>query len=284
MQERLPETLAFAEEARGAFDVAVLLGMGGSSLAPEVFRRASGAESFHVLDTTHPAAVRRLAESLDTERTLFLVSSKSGTTLETRSHLDFFWELARGRGESFAAITDPGSELEAVAAERGFRAVFHGEPTIGGRYSALSSSGWCPPRSWASTSTSCWRARAWRSAAAAESPGVELGLALGAGWQEGRDKVVFANPHGFGLWVEQLLAESTGKQGKGLVPAPERPGRPDRQAAEVTWSTASAPSSTGGRSPSPRPAPSSASTPSTSPTSRRRRTTPRMSFPAMAGV
>ena len=144
MQERLPEILAFAEEARGVFDAAVLLGMGGSSLAPEVFRRVSGAESFHVLDTTHPAAVRRLAESLDTERTLFLVSSKSGTTLETRSHLDFFWELTRGRGESFVAVTDPGSELEALAGERGFRAVFQGEPTIGGRYSALSPFGIVP--------------------------------------------------------------------------------------------------------------------------------------------
>ena len=111
----LAEILAFAAEARGAFDAAVLLGMGGSSLAPEVLRRAFGAEGFHVLDTTHPAAVRRLAESLDPERTLFLVSSKSGTTLETRSHLDFFWELTRGRGESFAAITDPGSELEGLA-------------------------------------------------------------------------------------------------------------------------------------------------------------------------
>ena len=211
--------------------------MGGSSLAPEVFRRVSGAESFHVLDTTHPAAVRRLAESLDTERTLFLVSSKSGTTLETRSHLDFFWELTRGRGEFFVAVTDPGSELEALAGERGFRAVFQGEPTIGGRYSALSPFGIVPAALMgadveellAGAVAMAERCRT------AESPGVGLGLALGAGWQDGRDKVVFANPHGFGLWLEQLLAESTGKQGKGLVPAPENdPDGPDRQAADVS--------------------------------------------------
>ena len=221
--ERLPEILAFATEAREAFDAIVLLGMGGSSLAPEVLRRATGAERFHVLDTTHPAAVRRLAESLDPERTLFLVSSKSGTTLETRSHLDFFWELTRGRGESFAAITDPGSELEALAGERGFRAVFHGEPTIGGRYSALSPFGVVPAALMgvdveALLADAVVMAERCRSAA---SPGVELGLALGAGWRDGRDKIVFANPHGFGLWLEQLLAESTGKEGKGLVPAPE---------------------------------------------------------------
>ena len=236
MQERLPEILAFAEEAREAFDATVLLGMGGSSLAPEVLRLASGADGFHVLDTTHPAAVRRLAESLDPGRTLFLVSSKSGTTLETRSHLDFFWELTGGRGESFAAITDPGSELETLAGERGFRAVFPGEPTIGGRYSALSPFGVVPAALMGAgaeklLADAVVMAERCRSP---ESPGVDLGLRLAAAWQQGRDKVVFANPHGFGLWLEQLLAESTGKQGKGLVPAPENdPDGPDRQAAEV---------------------------------------------------
>ena len=98
--------------------------MGGSSLAPEVIKRSFGAESFHVLDTTHPAAIRRLAESLDLDATLFVAASKSGTTLETRSHLDFFWERAGKRGEFFAAITDPGSELEQLAKERGFLGTF----------------------------------------------------------------------------------------------------------------------------------------------------------------
>jgi hypothetical protein len=236
IQERLPEVLSFADAARASFDSAVLLGMGGSSLAPEVLRRWSGAGSFHVLDTTHPAAVRRLAESLDLGRTLFVVSSKSGTTLETRCHLDFFWELTGGRAEAFAAVTDPGSELEELARERGFRGVFHGEPSIGGRYSALSAFGIVPAALMGADAEGILAA----AAAMAErcrqpdSPGVELGLGLGTAWQEGRDKVVFDNPHGFGLWLEQLLAESTGKQGKGLVPAPENdPEGGDRQPREL---------------------------------------------------
>jgi transaldolase / glucose-6-phosphate isomerase len=236
IQKRLPEILAFAEEARGSFDAAVLLGMGGSSLAPEVLRRWSGAAEFHVLDTTHPAAVRRLSESLDLERTLFVVSSKSGTTLETRCHLDFFWELTGGRGAAFAAVTDPGSELEALARERGFTGVFHGERSIGGRYSALSAFGIVPAALMgadvqgllAGAGTMAKRSKDGRS------PSAALGLGLGAAWEEGRDKVVFENPHGFGLWLEQLLAESTGKQGKGLVPAPENdPQGSDRQRAEL---------------------------------------------------
>jgi transaldolase / glucose-6-phosphate isomerase len=236
IQERLSDVLAFAEEARSAFDSYVLLGMGGSSLAPEVLRRFTGAERLHVLDTTHPAAVRRLSDSLDPARTLFVVASKSGTTLETRCHLDFFWELTGGRGESFAAITDPGSALEGLAGERGFRAVFDGEPTIGGRYSALSPFGVVPAALMgadveALVAGAVAMADRCRSP---ESPGVELGLRLGAGWEDGRDKVVFENPYGFGLWLEQLLAESTGKEGKGLVPAPQNdPDGPDRQAANV---------------------------------------------------
>jgi transaldolase / glucose-6-phosphate isomerase len=236
MRERLPALLGFAEEARTAFDATVLLGMGGSSLAPEVLRRSTGAEEFHVLDTTHPAAIRRLAESLDLESTLFVVASKSGTTLETRCHLDFFWGLSGGSADSFVAVTDPGSELESLAEERGFRAVFHGEPTIGGRYSALSTFGVVPAAlmgadAEALVDDAASMAELCRSP---ESPGADLGQRLGAGWLEGRDKVVFANPHGFGLWLEQLLAESTGKEGKGLVPAPENdPEGPDRQAADV---------------------------------------------------
>jgi transaldolase / glucose-6-phosphate isomerase len=237
MQERVPDLLAFAEAASGFADV-VLLGMGGSSLAPEVLRRTFGAERFHVLDTTHPAAVRRLAESVDLERTLFLVASKSGTTLETRCHLDFFWKHAGGRGEAFAAITDPGSELEALAGERGFRAAFLGEPTIGGRYSALSVFGMVP----AAVMGVDVEDLLGRAAYAVDdcrglenNHGLELGRALGEAALEGRDKVLIdPNPAGFGLWAEQLVAESTGKQGKGLVPVPGEQGEgPDRQDAEV---------------------------------------------------
>jgi hypothetical protein len=235
MVERLPELEAFAGDAAGFEDV-VLLGMGGSSLAPEVLRRSAGAGRFHVLDTTHPAAVRRLAEAVELERTLFLVGSKSGSTLETRCHLDFFWERAGKRGESCVAITDPGSELESLAGERGFRAVFHGEPTIGGRYSALSVFGMVPAALMgADVGTLLAEAVAMAERCrSGDNPGVELGLSLGSGWLEGRDKVVFENPAGFGLWLEQLLAESTGKEGKGLVPAPENSAEGgDRQAAQL---------------------------------------------------
>jgi transaldolase / glucose-6-phosphate isomerase len=235
MLGRLAELDALAEDAAGFEDV-VLLGMGGSSLAPEVFRRASGAERFHVLDTTHPAAVRRLAEGLDLERTLFVVASKSGSTLETRCHLDFFWEASGERGERFAAITDPGSELETLATERGFRAVFLGEPTIGGRYSALSVFGLVPATLMGADARVLLEAAVNMAARcrSAENPGTELGLRLGTGWLDGRDKVVFGNPHGLGLWLEQLIAESTGKEGKGLVPAPENsPEGADRQEVEL---------------------------------------------------
>src|SRR5438093_6547623 len=143
MRERVGELEEFGASLVG-FIAAVLLGMGGSSLAPEVFRRTFASGTLQVLDTTHPAAIRRLAGELDFERTLFIASSKSGTTLETRSHLDFFWERNGGHGERFVAVTDPGSELEALAKRRGFRAVFAGEPTIGGRYSALSMFGLVP--------------------------------------------------------------------------------------------------------------------------------------------
>ena len=240
MRSRLGDLQRFVEElaAPGQIDTFVLLGMGGSSLAPEVIKRSFGAESFHVLDTTHPAAVRRLADSLDLDATLFIAASKSGSTLETRSHLDFFWERAGKRGELFAAITDPGSQLEALAKERGFRGTFDGEPTIGGRYSALSVFG-LVPAALLGVDLERLLERVEETVEACHgeegNPGLELGLELGNGWSDGRDKVTInPNPGGFGLWAEQLLAESTGKDGKGLIPAPEEsPDGPDRQAPEV---------------------------------------------------
>ena len=235
MRERVGEIGEFAAGVAGEVDAVVLLGMGGSSLAPEVFRRQFSASAFHVLDTTHPKAIRRLADSLDLERTLFVVSSKSGSTLETRSHYDFFWERSK-RGDRFVAVTDPGSALEVLARSRGSR-VFPGEPTIGGRYSALSMFGLLPA---ALMSVDLGRllnhAETMLNAChgADDNPGLALGLALGSAWQEGRDKVVFPFANGFGLWLEQLLAESTGKEGSGLVPAPgERTEEPDRQSQEV---------------------------------------------------
>jgi len=237
MQDELDSIVRFAEDLRDEVDDIVLCGMGGSSLAPEVLRRTFGVERFHVLDTTHPRAIRALEEGLDVGRTLFLSSSKSGTTLETRSHTDYFWDKSRGRGELFAAITDPGSELEQVARERGFRAVFHGEPSIGGRYSALSPFG-IVPAVLMGIDASQLLARAQEAREACRSsdgnPGYELGSRFGEGWREGRDKICIHDVAGdFGLWAEQLVAESTGKQGKGLVPAPgESADGPDRQPAE----------------------------------------------------
>jgi transaldolase / glucose-6-phosphate isomerase len=238
MRERVAEVETFADSvADEGLDAVVLLGMGGSSLAPEVLRRTFRVESFHVLDTTHPAAIRAVENAIDLERTLFVSASKSGGTLETRSHTDYFWERTGKRGAAFVAITDPGSELERLAGERGFRHVFTGEPTIGGRYSALSPFG-IVPAALMGVDVARLLASADRMADACRrndgNPGYELGRQFGAGWLEGRDKVCIEDTEGgFGLWAEQLIAESTGKQGKGLVPAPgESPDGPDRQAAK----------------------------------------------------
>ena len=229
MRERVGELEALREAY--TYDRVVVVGMGGSSLAPLVLGRAF-AVPLEVLDTTHPAALRRL----DPEGALFVVSSKSGTTLETRCHFDHFWELTRREAGRFVVVTDPGSVLERLAQERGVRVV-SGEPTVGGRYSALTPFGLVPAvlagidvgalLGRAETAIeSCKRARG--------TPGLELGLRLGSGWREGRDKVVLPDSGGLGLWLEQLLAESTGKEGKGLVPAPgESPEGPDRQWADV---------------------------------------------------
>jgi hypothetical protein len=237
MRERTRELAEFAAAVRAdGLDTVVLLGMGGSSLAPEVLRRTFGVDGFHVLDTTHPQAIRDLESRLDLGRTLFVSASKSGSTLETRSHTDYFWEKSGRDGSRFVAITDPGSSLEKTAQERGFRHVFAGEPTIGGRYSALSPFGMVPAalmgidvdRLLAAAEEMADRCRLDQ-----DNPGYELGAQFGAGWREGRDKICIAETDGgFGLWAEQLIAESTGKLGKGLVPAPgESPEGPDRQGA-----------------------------------------------------
>ena len=234
---RMLERLEELDGLESDFEHVVLLGMGGSSLAPEVIRRTFAADKLHVLDTTHPSAIRRLEDRVDLGRTLFIAASKSGTTLETRSQLDYF--LERGGGASFAAITDPGTELEQFARDHDFAWVVHGEPTIGGRYSALSPFGMVP----AALLDLDVQAILERADAMAgwcrlgeENPGFQFGLELAENWNEDRDKVcIEETPGGFGLWAEQLLAESTGKRGKGLVPAPgEDPAAgPDRQQGPV---------------------------------------------------
>jgi transaldolase/glucose-6-phosphate isomerase len=237
MREDVDLLMQFADSVVDRIDAVVLLGMGGSSLAPEVIKRTFRQETFHVLDTTHPQAIRDLEAQLDTSRTLFISASKSGSTLETRSHTDYFWERSPG-GDNWVAITDPGSALEELARQREFAAIFPGEPTIGGRYSALSAFGMLPA-ALMGVDVDALLLRAIEMAEACRlsegNPGLELGLSLGENWKDGRDKVCIApNTGGFGLWAEQLLAESTGKQGKGLIPAPEEPPDGlDRQAQQV---------------------------------------------------
>jgi len=236
MRERASDLVRAAAAAREELKQVVLLGMGGSSLAPEVLIQTFGVADVHVLDTTHPQAIRALEAQLDLEHTLFVSASKSGSTLETRSHTDYFWEKTK-RGRQWMAITDPGSALETLAHERGFLAVWSGEPTIGGRYSALSPFGMVPA---ALMGVDLVRlldgAIEMAGACRGEegNGGLELGRAWGEGWKQGRDKICIAGGGSFGLWAEQLIAESTGKQGKGLIPAPGEAGDgDDRQVSKV---------------------------------------------------
>lgn len=246
MHEQVADLRAFADEVKGeGVRHVVLMGMGGSSLAPEVFQRTFGAgpgrPDLLVLDSTHPAAVKAVASQIDPLRTLFLFSSKSGTTLEPLSFFRYFWqqvlERAQNPGRHFAAITDPGTSLERLARERGFRGVFQAPPDVGGRYSALTVFGLVPA---ALIGVDIHRVldRAQTMAEAAafcvpvpENPGLILGAALGELAGAGRDKVTFAvSPSVAALpaWLEQLIAESTGKDGKGIVPvADEPPGPPE---------------------------------------------------------
>jgi transaldolase/glucose-6-phosphate isomerase len=234
--EQLDDVLAFARELREeGFTDCALLGMGGSSLAPEVLWQTCGAVDgglrLHVLDSTHPDAVAALEAKLPLERTLFLVSSKSGGTLEPRSMHAHFHALAPD-GRQWAAITDPGTSLEQLAREQGFRRVFHGAPDIGGRYSALSAFG-VVPAALIGVDVRGLLARAEVAARAADpsleggrAPALWLGVALGELASSGRDKltlVVDEPLRSFGLWLEQLVAESTGKHGTGIVPIADEP-------------------------------------------------------------
>ncbi|MBR0869088.1 bifunctional transaldolase/phosoglucose isomerase [Bradyrhizobium tropiciagri] len=228
----------FARRVKGQnFTDAVVLGMGGSSLGPEVlaetFPHKSGFPRLHVLDSTDPAQVRAMEEYVDISRTLFIVSSKSGGTTEPNVMKDYFFDRvakAIGKdkaGHRFIAVTDPGSSLQKVAIKQGFARIFYGDPAIGGRYSVLSPFGLVPAaaagidvRSLLGHALSMARSCG-ADVPPHENPGVQLGLAMGIAGLEGRDKVtIFASPDvaDFGAWAEQLIAESTGKDGKGLIP------------------------------------------------------------------
>ena len=230
------------------FKDVLLLGMGGSSLCPEVLRKTfgktAGYPDLHVLDSTDPAQVKAFENKIDVAKTLFIVSSKSGTTLEPNIFKQYFFELtaqavgADKAGTHFIAITDPGSKMQKVAEGDRFRHVFFGRPSIGGRYSALSHFGMVPAAV-IGLDTKKFLDRAQEmvracgpSASVEENPGATLGIILGTAARSGRDKVtIITSPEisDLGAWLEQLLAESTGKVGKGIIPV----GREELAAPEV---------------------------------------------------
>ena len=225
---------------------AVVLGMGGSSLCPEVlsitFGQQAGFPALQVLDSTDPAQIAALESRLDLAKTLFIVSSKSGTTLEPNIFEAYFYDRVKQTvgdkaGEHFLAVTDPGSKMEQVARQKGFRHVYFGLPGIGGRYSALSHFGMAPAAVMGlDVERFLDRAEVMVHACAScvpanENPGVQLGAILGTLGNQGRNKVTLftsAALSDLGAWLEQLLAESTGKEGKGMIPVDREPiGPPD---------------------------------------------------------
>ncbi|MEA2194464.1 MAG: transaldolase / glucose-6-phosphate isomerase, partial [Solirubrobacteraceae bacterium] len=242
-EDQIDDLEAFAAEiAQAGFTDCVLLGMGGSSLAPEVLRRSYGAAAqhgrlrLHVLDSTDAGAVLAQERAVDLEHTLFLVSTKSGGTIETISLFEHFWSL-RPHGEQFVAITDPGSSLQTLAAERGFRRTFCNDPDVGGRYSALTLFGLVPATLMGIDLDTLLQGAGVAAEACSVgstvdgNSGLWLGASLAALALQGRDKLTFVVDEkigSFGLWVEQLVAESLGKQGKGIVPVTDEPlGGPD---------------------------------------------------------
>ena len=226
MAAQLDDLTAFVDEVRAdGYTDAVLLGMGGSSLAPEVFWRTFGPRDgylrLHVLDSTHPAQVQAVLDAIDLDRTLFVVSSKSGGTVETLSQFELF-HARQGDGAHFVAVTDPGSGLADIAREHGFRRLFDGDPEIGGRYSALSMFGLVP----AALIGADVAAVLERARGVDAEQGLRLGCAIGELARAGRDKLTFVVHEplaSFGLWVEQLIAESTGKHGRGILPVADEP-------------------------------------------------------------
>lgn len=235
-QKEMAAFSALSDEVKSArFESAVLLGMGGSSLCPEVlsltFGPQAGFPALHIVDSTHPAQVKAVRDRIDPAKTIFIVASKSGSTLEPNVLKQYFFDeteksVGAGRaGSHFIAITDPASKMEQVARSDNFRHIFYGDPEIGGRYSALSNFG-LVPAAVAGLDVSGLLSEAAIAVAAAKQPlaqnrGVQLGLLLGTAHNAGRDKItVFTSPeiHDLGAWLEQLIAESTGKQGKGITP------------------------------------------------------------------
>lgn len=227
MAAGVPELESIASEAiADGTDHVVLLGMGGSSLAPEVFASvlgvADGYPSLTVLDSTHPDQVSAVAESINLGRTIFIVSSKSGGTLETISGFRFFWHATGGEGRRFIAITDPGSSLAQLGRDREFRSVVTAPSDVGGRFSALTPFGLLP----AALIGADLNALLETAGGVSWEASVDLGISWGQWAQEGRDKLTFLTSTGLAAlpgWLEQLVAESLGKDDKGIVPVAGEP-------------------------------------------------------------
>jgi glucose-6-phosphate isomerase len=225
----------FADSAEKYRNI-VLLGMGGSSLCPDVLSKVFGKDRFKVLDSTVPDQIKSLEDSIDIADTLFMVASKSGTTLEPNIFLQYFYDKvskAIGKEEAggrFVAITDPGSKLENTAGTDGFHRAFFGDPEVGGRFSALSAFGIAPSTAMGLDHEQILKgaiemADACRNPDISENPGALLGCVLGMAWRKGRDKLeILASPSvvSFGAWLEQLVAESTGKMSKAIIPIDRR--------------------------------------------------------------
>jgi transaldolase/glucose-6-phosphate isomerase len=236
-----------ADIKKAAFKDALLLGMGGSSLCPEVLRltfgKASGYPELHVLDSTDPAQIKSIEESVDLASTICIVSSKSGSTLEPNIYKQYFFDRVKAKvsekevGNRFIAITDPGSKMQRVAEKDKFRKIFMGVPSIGGRYSALSNFGMVPAAMMGIDvlkflkNTQEMVEACGADTDVSANPGVILGTILGIAANQGRDKITIITSPGIfdlGAWLEQLLAESTGKSGKGIIPVDrERLAKPD---------------------------------------------------------
>ena len=243
MREQTPAMQALAQEVRDAgIRHVVLLGMGGSSLGPEVLRQtfgsAPGYPELIVLDSTVPGWVQSVTDAIDPARTLFLVSSKSGSTTEPNMFYAYFRGLVEkaagkdGAGQHFIAVTDAGTSLEKLAIDQGFRRVFANPPEIGGRYSVLSYFGLVPATligldlSKLIDRADRMREETFSNVTVQENPGAWLGAVMGVLAQQGRDKLTLVTSPSigsFGLWVEQLIAESTGKEGLGIIPVAGEP-------------------------------------------------------------
>jgi len=241
-KELFPQLSEFADRIHyEGIQRVLLLGMGGSSLAPEVLSfvfapddpaAAEGRPCLSILDSTDPAQVAKAAEQFPPEESIYIVSSKSGGTAETMAAFDYFWELSGGDGSRFVAISDPDTSLEKLAVERKFRATFRADPNVGGRYSALSAFGLVPATLLGLDVKRLLARAGWmmeqstQDTPAARNPGLALGSVIAEAALAGRDKLtILADAHlaSFGSWLEQLIAESSGKDGKGIVPVDREP-------------------------------------------------------------